>query len=117
VTVIDRHLADEPHRRLFILATESVSLDDAGLPGYLAAEGVDPAGDRILFLACQGLLGDGRYPIMPAIDVAHEQLGALDWRLRDRIGLAAFRCGRRTRAGAQCRVIVSQPGDACGWHR
>jgi hypothetical protein len=107
---------DAADRALIVLRAESADLDDAGLAGYLAAEGIDPCGDRILFLACKPLLGDASCPLT-AVAPEHEQLGQLDWRLRDRIGLSPLRCGRRTRSGGRCRVIVGKPGDACHWHR
>jgi hypothetical protein len=49
--------------------------------------------------------------------VAHEQLGPLPSRWRDRVQLAPLRCGRPTQAGRPCRIPVAAPGQRCSWHR
>ena len=66
---------DDPRRRdLYIVAR--IHLDDHGIHGYDLACGLDPNGDRIIFLCCRPLLGLA--PVLPALDVKHEQLGPVD---------------------------------------
>ena len=65
---------DPRHRDLYIVAR--IHLDDYGMHGYDLACGIDPNGDRIIFLCCRPLLG--LVPVLPARDVEHEQSGP--WR-------------------------------------
>jgi hypothetical protein len=93
----------------------SVYLCDVGQPDYWAAVGIAADGTEILYLHQRGTTS-GR-PDPRCRDVAHEQLGPLPPRWAARTALCAFRCGRTTMAGQPCRMYVSRPGDACGWHR
>lgn len=105
-------MTEEAHRELFIV--QGTSLADVGLAGHYAAEAVDPAGDRLFLIACRALINDA---LLPPADVEHEQLGVLDWRMRERIRLAPLRCSRPTRSGRPCRTVVTSPGARCRCHR
>jgi hypothetical protein len=66
---------DDPRRRdLYIVA--QIHLDRHGLHGYDLACGIDPWGERIIFLCCRPLLGLA--PVLPALHIEHEQSGR--WR-------------------------------------
>jgi hypothetical protein len=61
---------DDPRQRdLYIVAR--TALDHCGMRGYDLACGIDPDGDRLIFLCCRPLLGLA--PVLPAVDVEHER--------------------------------------------
>ena len=67
----------------------SVDLADVGLPGYLAATMVDPAGGTCLVLAATAAIGDSSVIYDPeAADAVHDQLGPLPLEYVRRIAVA-----------------------------
>ncbi|MGK2881308.1 MAG: hypothetical protein ACSLE6_11100, partial [Mycobacterium sp.] len=67
-------------------------------------------------LALVGGLDDPHVRVdVTSAGVAHEQLGPLPPRWRDRVRLCPIRCGRRTLTGAPCRRVVAGPGP-CASH-
>lgn len=96
----------------------STCLCDVGLPNYLAAVTIAPDGTEHLLLAKHNAIGDETATYdRTCSNVTHEQPGPLSPQWADRVAPAPFRCGRTTLAGQPCRMYVSRPGDACGWHR
>lgn len=94
-----------------------VDLSDAGLPGFTAAETVDSLGDRQLWIVdldqlahCDDVDHGEEHP-------SHDELGPLPVEWRERIRTAPIMCGRPCSDGHPCRISVSRPGHACGWHR
>jgi hypothetical protein len=96
-------------------------LCDVGQPDYIAATAISADGAEHLVLAERDAINaeDARYDSTCSA-VAHEQTGPLPLEFVRRLTAVArrlHRCGRRTASGGRCRIIVSRPGDACGWHR
>lgn len=91
-------------------------LCDVGAEGHSIAEAVTPAGGRSLwFLDDAQLNADGTDHGNPR--PPHELLGPLPPDLASRIRSTPIRCGRPCADGHPCRIEVSAPGHACGWHR
>ncbi|BCO36848.1 hypothetical protein BMW24_018280 [Mycobacterium heckeshornense] len=112
--MIDREL----DATLLIDSRRSTHLCDVGAPGFLAVAAVGSDGDTTLLVADADRLGDPTAGFDSACRaVEHEQLGALPPYWRSRVRLAPTRCGRATAAGGRCRVVVTRPGQTCGWHR
>jgi hypothetical protein len=95
-------------------------LCDVGGGDYLAAVAIGADGQERLILALRESLGDENVTYDPACsDATHERVGPLPLEYVRRITICSRtqRCGRRTKTGAPCQIPVSEPGDACGWHR
>jgi hypothetical protein len=103
-------------------------LCDVGRDDYIAATAVAADGSEHLVLARCDALGDDSVRYDPTCTaVRHEQTGPLppgvQYRVSQVMGSCGsedrdgWRCGRRTQAGAPCRIRVHRPGDACTWHR
>jgi hypothetical protein len=96
-------------------------LCDVGTTDYIAVTAVAADGSAHLVMARVDAVGDesvGYDASCPG--VAHEQLGPLPLNYTRRIAVSRrtrHRCGRRTQAGAPCRIRVTRAGDACEWHR
>jgi hypothetical protein len=104
----------------FIDPDRAVCLCDVGSADYLAAVSIGPDGDQRLILAQRDAIGDPDVRYDPLCSgVAHEQVGPLPLATVRRITVSSrtHRCGRRTQAGTPCRIRVSQPHQACEWHR
>jgi hypothetical protein len=96
----------------------SVCLCDAGRPDLAAVTAIGPDGAAVLLVADQNRIGDPTATFDPnCLDAPHEQTGPLPPRWQSRIELAPLYCGRRTLRGTRCRIPVTRPGQACGWHR
>jgi hypothetical protein len=104
-----------PDQRLFVLGGSSASLDDVGAPGFSAAIGIDPNGDRVVFLAADDALGVRM--LTTAESVEHERTGRLPFVIAKRVASVPVRCGRITTSGSPCRTRVKPPGRACHRHR
>jgi hypothetical protein len=106
-------------RITYIDHARSSCLCGAGLPGYAAVVAIDQDGGTDLVLIDQSALGCEVHNIYnPTTPQApHEQTGPLPYHWRARVHLAPLRCGQPTQHGRPCRVIVAQPGQACGRHR
>lgn len=100
----------------YVDGDRTVCLCDVGSEDYLAAVTVDPQGDTLLVLAHRDALHDPASPISLCHSVAHEQLGPLPMTLKARVVLAPLRCGRPTKSGGRCRIIVTTAGHACHHH-
>lgn len=96
----------------------TVCLCRDGLVGYSVAVAIDVDGAEHLVLIEDVSIGNERVRYDAACTtVIHEQHGPLPPRWQARVRYAPLRCGRPTRAGRPCRVEVTRPGGACGWHR
>jgi hypothetical protein len=96
----------------------TVCLCDSGRPGYLAATIVAVDGSPDLVLVYRRGIGDPAFTVdRTCRDASHEQLGPLPPQWAARAALTLSRCGRTTLGERPCRVYVSRPGEACGWHR
>ena len=111
MTDADRTDWVDPHR--------TACLCDAGQPDYLAAVAIGPDGEQRLVLARRDAIGDSNVTYDGTCsDAVHEQLGPLPMEYVRRLTIASrARCGRRTKAGAPCRMRVDRAGQACEFHR
>lgn len=92
----------------------SASLWDVGAPGYLAAVGVDPDGEDVLWLVSEEHLGVKDAPHGNP-DQRHERVGPLNEDLRYRIW--NHQCAALTRRGPRCRNWVPKSsGPLCLAH-
>jgi hypothetical protein len=92
-------------------------LDEAGLPGYVAAVGIAADGEEILAVAHRQSCGTdaSAYPSDWRDVAPHELPGRIPRRWARDHGLLI--CGRRSSTtGKPCRNTVNRPGDACPWH-
>ena len=103
--------------RLLLSPGTAVPLDDDGAAGYYLAASLDTDGDTDLWIVDRELMRRG-----PSDDTGdrwptHEDEGELPDEFKARIAAVPLLCGRPTRKGRPCRLVVDAPGAPCQLHQ